>query len=329
MKKIIYKYLVIVTILMMIIVFLGAAKKEIQEEMISQIESNIFTQDGSKLTEHKDTLHITEKIKIGNKYPLEYMYKVEEERADLFTLSYKENKLEVGDNVTIKEADKYASDQLFLLFRESYPNVSVEEMGLKNEEEAYQALQLAIWEIAARTGEAEQYSELSYIDSVKEEAGLKNVNARVFKKAKDLVNYVEEYTYNNKKEEINLVPTLVIGNAEVKDNVESIENDYMVGPYSYKVEAGILSSTNITITDEVGNDIGGKVVDINGFEIKDLTTEKNFYIRFPKKYNKVKFNVQTEIKRLIPTIYEGKDCDYIVDTYEKLNCNKDLYIETE
>ena len=329
MKKIIYKYLVIVTILMMIIVFLGAAKKEIQEEMISQIESNIFTQDGSKLTEHKDVLHITEKTKIGNKYPLEYMYKVEEESADLFTLSYKENKLEVGDNVNIKETNKYASDQLFLLFRESYPNVSVEEMGLKNEEEAYQALQLAIWEISARTGEAEQYSELSYIDSVKQEVGLKNVNAQVFKKAKDLVNCVEEYTYNGKKEGINLVPTLVIGNAEVKGNVVTIEDDYMVGPYSYKVEAGILSSTNITVTDENGNDIGGKVVDINGFEIKDLTTEKNFYIRFPKKYNKVKFNVQTEIKRLIPTIYEGKDCDYVANTYEKVNCNKDLYIETE
>lgn len=329
MKKIIYKYLVVVTILVMIIVFLESAKREIQEEMISQIGSNIFEQDGSKLTEEKNILHVTEKVKIGNKYPLEYMYKVEDEKADLYTVSYKENKLEVGDTINIKEENKYVSDQLFLLFRESYPNVSVEEMGLKNEEEAYQALQLAIWEISARTGEADSYSELSYIDSVKEEVGLKNVNSQVFKKAKDLVNYVEEYTYNNKKEEINLVPTLVIGNAQVKDNAVSIEDDYMVGPYSYEVEAGILSSTNITITDEEGNDIGGKAVDINGFEIKDLTTEKKFYIRFPKKCNKVKFNIQTEIKRLVPTFYENQNCDYVANTYVKVNCSKDLYIETD
>lgn len=324
MKKLIFKYLMIVVLLLTVIIYLVSARNELENKVLTKISNNIFKEDGSQLTEAKDELHISEKIEIGKKYPLQYMYKVEDEKANLFSLSYKENKLEVGNVV---KATNLPSDQLYLIFRETYPNISLEKMGVNTEEEAYQVVQLAIWEIAGRTGEANEYTELSRIDSIKEEIGLKDANPLVFQKAKELVSFVEEYSKTH-DEEIKLVPTLHIINDNIKP--KEINENYILGPYSYEMQAGILKKMNITITDEKNKDIKGEIVDSNGDKIEDYTKQKTFYVKVPKeKYNQIKITMQAESMRITPKIYIYDNSDYIANTYVNVTFEKDLYIDFE
>lgn len=243
------------------------------------------------------------------------MYKVENEKANLYFLSYRKNKLEVGNMLKLKKEKEYVSDQLYLLFRETYPNVSLKDMGVNSEEEAYLATQLAIWELAMRTGDVQEYSELSLIDSIKEDIGLKNINANVFRKAKNLVNFVENFSYYDNTE-IQLVPMLILENDKVKKEPISKQNDILLGPYSYKVQAGILTNVEIEITDQDGNDIGGQVTDVNGTEIKDLIEQKEFYVKVPNICDKVKGKIKVEVKRLTPRIYTDQNSDYVVNTYQ-------------
>lgn len=327
MEKMKYKYLITLVIFVTIIIYIGAYKYDIADTADTQIVDNIFKQDGSQLIEIKDSVQVTEKAKTDAKSPLDYIYKVGDEKANLFLLSYedKENKLNIGDTLTLKKGNENISDQLYFMFRETYPNVSIKDMELDSVEEAYQATQLAIWEIAIRTGEVQQYNELSRIDSIREDVGLKNVSSNVFRKAKNLVSFVEKYSseYN---EEIQLNPLLIIDNSNVKDEAISIDNDLIVGPYSYSIQAGILSNVEITIVDNDGKEIMGQVVDANGFEIKDYKEQKKFYIRFPREYEKVKFKIKTDVKRLVPTIYECNNSNYIVNTYINDTMEKELEI---
>lgn len=322
MKKVIYKCLMIATIIITVIVYVEACRYQVEAEVSTKIADNVFKEDGSQLTEAKDKLIVTGIVNIDGKYPLNCIYQVGDEKANLFSLSYVENNLTVGSDLTIK---KNASDALYLLFRESYPNITLEEMGLNSPEEAYQAVQLAVWEIATRTGEANRYTELSFIDSIREEMGLRNINVGVFRKAKDLVRLVEKFdksTING----IELIPTLVIDNSNVKQKAINIDDDFMVGPYSYSVEASILTDVEITIMDQNGSKIDGKVVDAKGAEIEDLIEQKTFYVRFPESYKNISFNVRVEMKRLAPTIYQSGNWDYIANTYIKDTCEKTLSI---
>ena len=79
----------------------------------------------------------------------EYMiiYKVGNEYNDIYSMSFSPNTLKVGDKLTYKYN---ASDQLYILLRYSYPYKALQ----TTREEQFQALQLAIWNIAYRTGEA-------------------------------------------------------------------------------------------------------------------------------------------------------------------------------
>lgn len=324
MKKLVFKYLIVIVLLLTVIIYLISARNELENKVLTKISNNIFKEDGSQLTEAKDVLNISEKIEIGKKYPLQYMYKVEDEKANLFSLSYKENKLEVGDVV---RAIGFPSDQLYLIFRETYPNISLEKMGVNTPEEAYQVTQLAIWEIAGRTGEANEYTELSKIDSVKEEIGLKDANMLVFQKARELVKFVEEYSKTH-NDEIKLIPTLHIINDNVKQT--KIDGNYIIGPYSYEMQSSILKKMSIKITDEANKEIEGEIVDANGDKIEDYTKQKSFYIKVPEsKYNKIKITMQAESMRIVPKIYKDDNSDYIANTYVDVNFEENLYIDFE
>lgn len=329
MKKIIYKYLIILTILISIDVYIFALRIEEEEVFIPPVSNNIYSGEGSGRIELKDIMTVSSKEKISEKEPLKYMYKVEDDKADLYSLSFQEdNKLEKNSVINLKKSKhKYASDQIYLVFRESYPNIPLEHMGLNTPEEAYQAKQLAIWEIAARTGEAEEYIELAYIESVKEAIGLKNINERVFKKAKDLVKFIEKSDLPQ-NETINLIPKLIVSTAEINEELKYIEDEYIVGPYSYRVESGILTDTEIIVKDENNNKVG-KIVDENGIELNNLEEimGKEFFVRFPNDKKNIKIQIKTKCKRLTPTIYEDDISIYVVDKYEYNEMEQELKIE--
>ena len=260
------------------------------------------------------------------------MYKVKNGHGNLYTLSYRTigNKLEVGSKIKFKE---YASDQLYYILRKSYPNVTLKEMGVNTEQEAYQAIQLALWEIAERTGEAAHRSELSYIRSIRKDMGIKNINSKVFEKAESLVRTSENLTHIEKDEkyEQNLVPTLIFNTESVKSDAETYEEYGVMGPYYYRVTVGNLKNVIIDTTDISGNILTNvEIIDANGIKIKNFIDTNEFYVKFPKnifdEIEEITITVKTDVIRIVPAIYEDDYSDYILNTYIKNHMELSAYI---
>lgn len=330
MKKIIFGYLIVLVFLITAIVYIISCRLEVESTVTSKVPNNTYIKEGGNVINFEDSLTISSKKETGEEKPLNYMYKTSGDKAYVYSLSFKENKLENESIINKNKEHEHASDALYLIFRESYPNISLESMGVNTEEEAYLIRQLAIWEIAARTEEAEYYTELSYVDSIKETIKLKNINIDIFEKAKQLVKFVEK-NIETGSNYINYVPTLIFDNDRIDEKAKNIDSDIMVGPYSYNVETAKLTDVVITMEDENGNKINGKIVDINGFEIKDLVNfvNKDFYIRVPSSQKYIKFKVDAKCKRLTPTFYRDENCDYIVDgyTYSDMNVTQEIFID--
>lgn len=311
MRKLSYKKLIIITFIIMSIFYLIACIFQNNAAVVSKIEDNIYRGDGKELASIKDELIVTDISETNTIYPLDKMYKMGEEKAFLFSLSYVKNNLQVGDTLKIMD-DPYASDSLYLIFRESYPNISLEEMELESEMEAYQAMQLAIWEVGMRTGEAYYYDELSFIESIREDMGAKNINPRVFQKAKELVRFAENFQETNG--EVEVLITLVLDNSNI--GLVRFDNDYAVGPYSYKLQAGIFDSANVSLYDKDGNLLESQIVDENGNEIVNPKEEETFFIKIPKNYYEFTMKLEVKAKRLAPRFYTDKYTDYVVNGYE-------------
>ena len=322
--KNIYKYLIFIMVLVIVLVSIITSKYEMRDKISLLVENNKFTVEDGKVIESKDELEVSAVEKTSLKNPLNKLYKVGEEKAELYSLSYVDENLKVGDKLI---AGVYASDQLYFIFRKSYPTISLEEMGVDSVEEAYLVKQLAIWEIGLRTGEALYGSELSKIDSIKNDMKLKDDT--VFKKAKDLVNYIEEFCYNNSKnpeEDVNIVPTLTVNTSEMKSDYMYYNDGYVVGPYKYDVNWKKKIKSSVIATDENGNDIGAKIIESNGMPKTTFSDNDEFYVKCPNTTDDVKVTVEVEVKRLVPRIYEFGGTDYIANTYVINNMKQDLHI---
>ena len=307
--KNIYRYIIIIIVLIMTLIILTTYIYEMNDRIMLLKETNYIKVNDTSIIENLDEIKISEIKETGLKSPLNKMYKVEDKKVDIFSLSYGNQELKIGDTLK-KIADPFVSDVLYMLFRKSYPIVSLEEMGVENEQEAYLVKQLAIWEIAFRTGEAKYGSELSFINSVRNDMNLKNEN--IFRKAKDFVSYLENF--NNKDEDIELVPTLIINNS----NVKSIYKDggYILGPYSYQVESAGIMNSNITVTDINGNNVNAKIISKSGIEKTSFDPGEEIYIKTYENMVDLKIKIEVSAKRIVPTIYETNNGDdYIVNTY--------------
>ena len=155
---------------------LGEESQETENENKTEtfIDDYILKTTGENLTPGYNQIKVTDIKDISVKNAFEYLDKIYKvgENADLYTVSYQNKDLNIGsylnkDNEENKNA--HASDQIFLIFRNSYPIVSLEDMGVDNEEEAYQATQLAIWEVAARTGEGSNDYPYRSVKDIREE----------------------------------------------------------------------------------------------------------------------------------------------------------------
>ena len=322
--KNIYRYLIIIIVLITILILLTTYIHEIKDRIMLLKETNYIKVKDISIIENLDEIKVSEINKTDLKYPLDKIYKVEDKKVDLFSLSYGNQEFKDG-NTLKKVAKPFASDQLYLIFRKSYPIVSLEEMGVQNEQEAYMIKQLAIWEIAYRTGEAKYGSELSYINSVRNDINLKNET--IFKKAKDFVSYIENFN-NNKNEDVELVPTLIVNNS----NVKSIYKDggYILGPYSYQVESAGIMNSNITVTDMNGNNVNAKIISGSGIEKTSFNPGEEIYIKTYEDMVNLKLKFEVSAKRIVPTIYEADNGDdYIVNTYIVNNLDQNLEIEWE
>ena len=151
--KNIYRYLIVILILIVVLVSIVTYRYEIIDRMSLLRENNYLTIEEGTLIDDKDEIRVTQRIEFKRKEPFNVRYKAEDEEEDLFSLSYGNDKLNAGD--ILKKADvPYVYDQLNLIFKKTYPMISLDEMGVESEEDAYWVKQLVIWEVAWRTGES-------------------------------------------------------------------------------------------------------------------------------------------------------------------------------
>jgi len=316
--KIFYKFLILIVIIISVLAYSVLSKYESEAHIDLTSLNTKFGYTQEELIATKDELVVSDVTELETIFPLNTMYKVDNGKGYLYTLSYKPegNKLQVGSKIKYKNM---LSDQLYLILRESYPNVSLEEMGLNTAEEAYQATQLAIWEVGMRTNEAREWTELSRIESIKNDMGLKNVNLKVFEKATSLVRMSEESVKSNEeiKSQIEYKPTLIVRTLDVVGKEYPEDGYTLVGPYSYRIDVGILKNVEIESKDESGNILGDvEIVDSNLNKIAELNKTNEFYVKYPvQKYDFIEFTVKADISRIVTSTYEDEYSDYLVNTH--------------
>lgn len=329
----IYKCLMVMVILVSILIFVFASIKDVSSQSLTPSAQNSFLKSNyGGLVLKEDDLQVTDIVSINSKYPLNKMYIVGEEKANLFSLSYAENHLQKGSTIELNKNNKNISNQIYFILEKSYPNVSLEEMGLDTEEEAYQAEQLAIWEVAYRTKESRYGSELSRIESIKSDMGNRNINIKVFDKAEQLRDSAIQYSVastSENQEGINDNLELNIDNAQ--DRIFNLEVNgrlnYAVGPITYKVDTEKLVDSQIIITDSFGNILNGKIVDLEGIEVESVKPDTEYYVTFSNYPGEaVTITVNANCKIFMPSVYEYEGADYIANTYSNKEISNSITV---
>lgn len=297
---------------------------------------NILKTSGENITVNNDELEILNIVNISSQNAfdnLNKIYKVND-KANLYSVSKIKNDLGIGSKLKKANRDS-ASDQVYLILRMSYPIISLEEMGLETEEEAYQATQIALWEICSRTGESKETELITRIDLIKEKLENNNIsiNNKVFNKAKELVKYVENFDFNNPKDGLELVPTLMVNNSLVDliKQPDEEENKYLVGPYKFYIKNGYFIDSDIIVNDENGNKINAKYVDRNGNTLNNIGENTEFYLSFKEFPENVKYklNFNAKVKRIVTEFYENNNKEYIANTYTVVEIPLELTINFE
>ena len=310
--KLFYKLLILVILDFSILLYIENTINEINVNRDMKMLNESFGYTEENLVEEKEELEVSDVITLESIFPLNNMYKVDNGKGNLYTLSYMTsgNKIKSGSNIKFKD---YASDQLYLILRESYPNVSLEKMGVETVEEAYQATQLAIWEMALRTGDSLYGTELSKIQSIKNDMGYKNINSKVFDAAESLVRMSERFDPEGESKDVNMRPFLLLKTKNATNN-----GDY-IGPFYYDLSVGMITNAEIEFTDRDGNVLTDlEIVDSSGAKIKDLTNTNEFYIHYNgEKHEYVVYTVKVKYNRIYSSIYEDDYSDYITNVYKE------------
>ena len=330
MKKI-YKLLILIVIQITLLSYLYLSKKSLEAYNTNIKNISEVSAKGEHLAEIKDNLEVTEVRNLEANKPLNKMYKIGEEKANLYRLYYNKN-VELSEGDTLRKVADSNSGNINILdviLRESYPNISLQEMGVDTEEEAYQAIQLAIWNVEGKTNKRFIGGELTTVDSIREE--MKANNTKLFRTASDIVKEMEIY---QRDEELLEKENLVDVNLLDEDTNEYIlvrDNEYIYGPYKYEVITGILENAEVTLLNKDENIIeAAKIVDSNGLEIEDINSVREFYVSFPTSYNYVIVSLKANLKIVTPTIYATEEnYVFVADTYERIELVRESSIAVE
>ncbi len=247
--------------------------------------------------------------------PLNKHYYGNSQNMDIFSLSMGHSNLKVGDVLKYKGP---LSDQIYLIFRNSYPLVSLEEMNVINEDEAYFAIQLALWEMASRTREAIYSSTTARINGIRSYVGETRINERVYNSASKLVEYVDNWNKNRNYQEVTNVLTLTTKNYSA--DLQSADLKYLVGPVTYNVKNGIVKDAKITAKGENG-DVKIDIYNDKGEKVTNLANlhKKNFYIAFSKETKHFDYTLDVSYYDLKANAYLSNNEDYAARIYTLYN----------
>ncbi len=325
--KHIYKCLMLIAIIVSVLIVTYSSVMDANSQVTTPNIDNKLELSMDSYTLRKDELIVTNIVTTDSKYPLKKMYKVGDEKANLFSLSYVTNNLEIGSSVKLQSTNSDISNQIYQVFKESYPRISLHDMGVDSEEEAYQAQQLAIWDIAHSTKESKYGSELSKIESIEADLGRKYANIKVFNKAKELRNMAlqssKDYTENQE------IPKLTIYKEQAKlfDLDINGKKNYVLGPIKYGLTDVVFNNADITVSSELVENLNFKIVDSNGIEMENVKPNVEFYIAFLNNPPKsIVITVNSNCKYFKPSVYEYDSNDYIASTYVNENVSNNITV---
>ena len=257
----------------------------------SNNETNQFRQEGVKL--EKQLKGLTRNIESGDltKYMIDTInnsyIKIAQTKLDdkvAYSLTYRYDVIPEGE---MTQTSYFAKGKMSAILINGYPNVTYQELGLNNEEEAYIATQLAVYALVSDEKYSMAIGEFS-LDAIKpSEEKYSDMVERVVAKAKELYNLAIENPY-----EISI--DYIVKDDTTKMTVDG--NESLVGPIAYytitdNTTKEIMGdaynpSVNIDVVSHVEgsqafaiNENGEKVTSVeNGetFYIKIIGTEKVF-----------------------------------------------------
>ncbi len=174
----------------------------------------------------------------------------------------------------------FKSSDFTTLLLNGYPNVSYEKLGLKNEEEAYMATQLALYQMVS-TSDIEEIkdSKFSLKDVKPISYRYKDMVERVVSKANELVEKSRGNIYVNKN-------TTDLNDDNAKSKIEG--NDWILGPIKTKVETDayykslmgdILDSETVLQSYSFFANSEVKLLDKDLKEVSKVKTGEEFYLK--------------------------------------------------
>ena len=200
----------------------------------------------------------------------------------------------------------YLSDQGMAILMHGYPNCTAASLGCANDEEAYMATQMALWEVLNRTGESHKAGLIFRVENVTPKAGMEGFYSRSVAAAKKLVAMAEAQPYTD-------VPTLVV-NTESATSKE-LGEDILMGPYNVIIEgAAKLNIKSIGAT-LVNAPSSARITDANGNNKNSIANGDSVYVRMSSNEESTTFNVKftADVDRKVGCIYTqaGNVQDYV------------------
>ena len=219
----------------------------------------------------------------------------------------------------------YLSDQGMAILMNGYPNNSPAALGCDNEDEAYMATQMALWDVMNRTGESQKSGLIFRVENVTPKAGKQDFYNKSVAAAKRLVAMAEANPYTT-------VPTMVIDNSQA--GLSYLGNDALIGPYTVTIEgtqSAIVKSITASLTNAPAS---AKVTDVNGNEKTSLSSGDSVYVRMSSSEDSKTFKIKftTDIDRKVGAIYTkpGETVqDYVKIETEPNTAERELTIEWE
>lgn len=317
--KINYKLCILIGIeLIFLVIFIT---KTGEEDISYKITSTIHKDMLSNTVNLQDELTLTKLDKvfltdINNKKKMQFnRYTVSDGNYDayMYLINGIGAKFKLNSTITRKNDKKNLYYNYIL--QNSYPNISLQEMGVANEEEAYIATKYALSYAATMMEKNTDLDESSDLYSFYETAKRKHYSTSAFAAADRLISYMRLLLHDG----VDLQPKLVRDVASANTSLNG--GRVTIGPYKVHVDNGIFADMEITLLDNVGNEVPYTLLDEDGNVIRKVSADKDYYIayfynpNYPKvtAYNKV--NVYT----INGVIYEmesldGRTLNFLVPT---------------
>lgn len=285
--------------------FTGSNKNVQEQELTKQNEqnkdqSNEYEGKTMEITSQEQTKYMIDRL--NNIYLKIAPTKLDDRVAYSVTYNY-----DIIPKGKVTYTHYFTEDYITTILLNGYPYVSYEKMGLKSEEEAYIATQLAIYELISREEIAEISNGMFSLDKIEaSEEKYEDMVSRMVSKAKDLVKIALEETYTNGNQGLYDLGSM---KTEVKDG------NTIIGPFTTKAELDDITKKIMTeelksVTrfnvQNIASDSKVEVIDENGNKVDEIETGKSFYLKIDTTdsyFVQLKFVITS--KKLYTNIYSS------------------------